>query len=579
MEALRMVINKKDIDELLEKASAENGQEKLDAIKKILDLLKSENAITIDLWLDKVKKKSKINKGRLRKELEKLQQQKPDKKNKNLDPKLKEKALQILKNEDVIEWLADIVSKQHVGDRSIIILLILSGVSPSLDNKKLLIFVNAVGVSGKGKTAVEDDVAVIFTDSKTITSSSAKSLIYATESNVLNDGMILILDESEASAELAAIERSVTDASNINPTHWTIDENRKFMQLVIKEKIIIWRNSVSTPDDEQLNNRYMIVNVDESKKQDKEVFEKQKQMYGYNQFIDKNNDSILVAQALTTLIKEEKVKVIIPFVDYLEGENIENRRSPKKLFSLVHAIVSINRYQRKQVKDFIKNADISKISNANCYIATISDVLMAMAIWQQFGSFEKSKVSEEHLKILKLLPTEELAAVDRNYLANKLKCSSVTADKKVKKLIDNNLATSNKIHDYDAGTTKWIYWALTTLNSFNISIKVGFIGDREAIERMALRLLERQSDISFFDVEGLQKYFLYCNFKSLKAQTKEGYLDPDLIKTDLKNLLWTLNPELKSTLSRLNPKKKSDDSSSQAESGGLSDFFDDNNKS
>jgi|SRR3989338_11281757 len=184
-------------------------------------------------------------------------------------------AKEILEKGDPLEFLINTVGKLHVGDKAVVAWHICSGLSSGLRDRKNTIHIQTVGNSGKGKSASQDHTGLIFENIETITSSSAKSQFYKAEAGILPNGGIIRFDESEGSEEALILERALTDKSLLVPTHDTVSINRQFKQLKIKQINAVWKNSVSPPEDEQVNNRYIILNVDESPEQDIAVLKRQ----------------------------------------------------------------------------------------------------------------------------------------------------------------------------------------------------------------------------------------------------------------------------------------------------------------
>lgn len=303
-------------------------------------------------------------------------------------PDIIQRAKEILEKENVLQFLINTIKNYHVGDDKIIATLILSMISPSLRKRENLLHVMTVGRSSKGKSSVMNHTSLISDRSFIVTSNSEKSVLYASKNGKIQEGDLIIMDEANAD-EVLIIERSLTDNSPKVATHWTVTDTKEFSELKMPSLIVFWRNSVDTPKDEQLLNRYLILNPDESVEQDVKVYEKIRDdnSFPIEDSFGKDFD-LKVSKCVVEILLSEPVKIIIPYAKAIEYDNgnLSNRRSPKKFFSLLKCIVSLNRYQRMKVAD-------------HC-IATIEDLETCIALWEEIGKAESVQVNQTKQKIL-----------------------------------------------------------------------------------------------------------------------------------------------------------------------------------
>ncbi len=333
-----------------------------------------------------------------------------------------------------------------MGDTRIIKLLILSGLSGGLKDRGKLLHVNCIGTSSKGKSSVQEHVSLIFDKVDTATSSSAKTLFYQTGENKLVDGGIIRLDEAEGS-DMLVIERALTDRNKTLPRHKTVSEDKKYAEFTISQINAVWRNSVNPPKDEQVNNRYVIVNVNESAEQDRRVFERQiaKMCYGKD-FDTEENEDFKIAKAITNKIKEEPINVMIPYGFAVFSSNIENRRSTEKFFAIVIASCYCYRYQRQHIKD---------IYGKEWCMATRKDFEVAREIWGLLAKHEIAQVRFEDLEVLKVINQRTKgSSINRNEIGEILNMGTMKVKRIIDRLIDLELVNYEQLPAHNQFT----YW-------------------------------------------------------------------------------------------------------------------------
>ncbi len=366
---------------------------------------------------------------------------------------LKEKVIKILKEGDPLLHLLKTVKIIHVGDDHVILLLILSGFSSGFKDRKKTIHVLVVGRLSKGKSSTQDHVEVIFNNIETVTSSSAKSQFYKAKAGLLPDNGIIRFDEAEGSHEAIVLERSLTDDTINEPKHDTITDKKEFVQLVIKEINAVWKNRVDTPEDNQLNSRYLICNVDESSEQDDAVDIKTLEEFSFDDFIKKEREEFILAKLITDEIKVESVRILIPYGPLIENKQKENRRTTKKFMRLLSAIVYCYRFQRPIIDGYV--------------IATRKDFEIAQLLWDRITAHESTQLSQKHLSVLYLLSSEESDAIDRKSLAENLKVSIDTANNYLKKLIDAGYVNYKENLE---NTRKYLYWRTKGFEGLRITL-------------------------------------------------------------------------------------------------------------
>lgn len=341
-------------------------------------------------------------------------------KNKNITYSKEEynTALDILQNKDPLEYCLNTLTKRHIGEKNILLLLLISAITPGMKDRKFLIHCMGVGASGKGKTNSMEVTGKIFNNFETVISASPKNIFYKAGDNKLITNGVLFFPESDInSEEFTALERVITDDLSTIPKHETVIQ-QKAKALEIKQINVMWRNSVgtSTDDDNQLNNRYYIFNVDETKEQDELVFDHI--LDNWNNTTKEDDTDLNVCKAITDLIKQEPKKVLIPYIKFIDLDNKQDRRTIKKFLKLVVAVTYFYRHQRI-------------LGDENYILSEIKDFDIALHIWNSINKNESSKMTNKEIEIINEISTlntgyefNELVKIlkkDKGYLSKQIK--------------------------------------------------------------------------------------------------------------------------------------------------------------
>lgn len=340
----------------------------------------------------------------------------------------KAKALEIITNGDPLKYCLDVISKKHIGEEHILLLGLISGVSSGLRDRKMLMHLMGVGGSGKGKTDALENVGQVFSNYEITISASPKSIFYkAGEKTLIDNGILFFPENDIKDLEFQALERVLTDDKDIVPKHETVI-NQTAKSLEIEQINVLWRNSVGTTDDEdnQVNNRYYIFNVDESEEQDEQVYDHIIDNWNINQ---KNIDEeLIICKIITDLIKNEPVKIIIPYIRNIELTFKDDRRTVKKFLRLISVITYFYRFQRAKCDDMI--------------LSEVRDFNLANLIWNNIYKYESSKLPELETNIIEVISKHD--AICLTELAIKLKMNLPNLSQKIKKMEEKGLVYSEK---------------------------------------------------------------------------------------------------------------------------------------
>jgi len=357
------------------------------------------------------------------------------------DIELFDKEIDILVNGDPLEFLLHTLGKIHVGDKHLAAINICVGLTPWFETDTLHFY--PVGKSGGGKSSLCSKVLHLFPKGfvEVISSSSPKALYYAWLSGSLNMNKIIFLDDIEAGKDFIDVIKAFTSASIVKPRHWTLDIHRKFLDIKPDKMYSIWLTSVNPINDDQLKNRFIIGNIDDSEEQDKQVNEHIKRLYrlGLERQVAADSEFQMAKNILNIILSEPK-QVLIPYD--ISFPIIFDRRSLPFFMIVIKSIAFLNKFQREIIDNKI--------------IATFADFKLARMLWESIIEYQSSKVSKDSLMLLNILPDSEEEAMTRSQLATALKVSTKTIERRTRELMSLDLIFANQ-----KSNRVWHYWKNT----------------------------------------------------------------------------------------------------------------------
>lgn len=350
--------------------------------------------------------------------------------------KMFEKEADILEHGDPLDFLVNAIGMLHKGDKEIIALNMLIGITPWMSSEQLHIY--PVGISGKGKSDLCASTLSVFPQScyEVVTTSSPKSIIYAYASGVLQGNKIIFFDDIKSFQEFVDVIKSFTGSSKVKTRHWTVDINRRFMDVRPEANYSIWLTSVVPVVDDQLKNRFIIANVDETLEQDARVYDHIDSIYRLNN--EKKvlyQDIFVTCKNMMNILIQEPHGVIIPFK--ISFPLKFDRRAYIFFLILLKTIAFVYKFQRKKV--------------ANCIIATKTDFEIASRIYNKVQAFQTTKLEQSALTVLNIMPTNAEEAMSRAQLAEKLNIGTSDVTQ-----MCNALLRAGFVNQEKRGT--WVYW-------------------------------------------------------------------------------------------------------------------------
>ena len=255
----------------------------------------------------------------------------------------------------------------------------------------------AVGDSQSGKSHLEFSMAPIFLNMEIYDSQSPRYLLYQVKeagSHYLR-GKIIVLEEAQDYPETWGMLKDIAGADKERVTHGTV-VNGKALSLEIEGLPVILTNSVQTPTDKQVNNRFVIGNVDESEEQDERIRGFQNDGVSGLVARKRERDIALGRAVVAEILAEQDVDVLVPSARFIDFPMKRPRIMRLQFLRLVKAVCYANRFLRRKIGD--------------AYVATEDDVRTAYGFWRGIQELQQVQLNETASKVLKAVPHDRYEA-------------------------------------------------------------------------------------------------------------------------------------------------------------------------
>jgi len=290
---------------------------------------------------------------------------KPNDNNEKFSDEIKARALEVLKNEDPVQYVADSCGRMVLGAEAAFKKLV-SCVSVQNIRQSSGLHPKLTGNSSGGKTWTVYSFAHHLPKEAVIKGSmSAKAGFYHSD----GDKVLRILDDYQAGNEdLDTVIKQATSEFHEPYTHRTV-----IKQIAAKLEIgseQTWAiTSVNNDQDIQVLNRGIPINVDDSVELTKLVNARTVERYGMGEGVKPVDEAVLVCRAMFQILRDEgDINVRVPFWERIEWLDTSNRRNPSIFMDLVIAHTAMFRYQREK-------------DSEGYYLATEEDFQAAKALF------------------------------------------------------------------------------------------------------------------------------------------------------------------------------------------------------
>lgn len=322
-------------------------------------------------------------------------------------PEILEFANMLLDKGDPFNFILDTWNEKHIGDTLIGQTALMSLACSNILNTKG-IHPKPSGKSGAGKSDALTSMLFLVPENRYLIGSlSGKSLFYDDE---LAPGCIICNDDQKLNDDLIDTIKQSTSKYQDRTEHRTVKKQEKAV-FSIPERVTFWLAGVDGLDDEQMGNRFINVDVDESKNQDERVYQRQVDEE-YSTANDNDvTDRVLVCRAIFDLIGEDTHNIKVPFTDSIEWFNKENRRNFPMFKDMIRSVALFKYRQREH--------------QGNVIIATVEDFNNTKKIYQHLGEKNATNLTDNELKIMRYM--EATGEAEIKDIGKYMICSDTTA--------------------------------------------------------------------------------------------------------------------------------------------------------
>jgi hypothetical protein len=306
----------------------------------------------------------------------------------NYEKDVIETASKLLKYGDSYQYILDVWQSRHVGDEVIGKTLLTCATSTMILGHNSGIHFKPSGASGKGKTSAIDTFLELLPPSMIVRGGISDKYLYYAEDEI-NDGSIIFMDDRELNPELKDLVKTSTSNFQEPETHHTIVD-KKPRAFKLSARLVWLFASVDGFDDEQLANRFLMADVDETEEQDKEVALMQAKAETRTP-LEKYDDEFKtqVCRCIFSILSLRTYRIKIPFSEAIDWKFTKNRRNLPKFMDIITAVCLYNAFQRDYVNETL--------------IATMDDLRRAKDIYSGTVVQANTNLTTEETEILKYL--------------------------------------------------------------------------------------------------------------------------------------------------------------------------------
>ena len=261
----------------------------------------------------------------------------------------KNKALEFLKSKDIFKIiLDDFETSGYIGERINKIAGYLAAVSRKLPEPLSVMIMSR---SAGGKSTLLDHILNFVPPEEYIkyTSITGQALYYKEENSMINK--LLAIAEGEGAEKATYSLKTFQSDKELNIAATGKDGQTgklKTFDYKVKGPVALFLTTTSVEIEYELLNRFIVLTVDEGKKQTSSIQEQQRHSYTLEGLIKKkkNDTTLLKHQNAQRLLKP--LAVAIPYADHLSygDEQLRARRDNKKYLNLICTVAFLQQYQR-----------------------------------------------------------------------------------------------------------------------------------------------------------------------------------------------------------------------------------------
>lgn len=261
-------------------------------------------------------------------------------------------AINELKHGDPYQYIYEAWTEQHKGDEVIGKTLPVCAASAFVIENNDGLHFKPSGESGKGKTSGIDAFLDLLPPAMVVRGGISDKYIYYAGKEI-RDGSIIFMDDRELSDNLkGVVKNSISNFQNPE-AHKTVIDGKAVSYTPAKR--IVWMfASVDGFDDEQLANRFLMADVDESSEQDKRVAQHQG-LIETQRFFNKYSFKTDVCKCIYDILRLQNYDIAVPFQSEIADNwnQMKNRRNQPKFRDVIKAVSVYRVFQRIWVKSIV----------------------------------------------------------------------------------------------------------------------------------------------------------------------------------------------------------------------------------
>ena len=254
------------------------------------------------------------------------------------------------------------------------------------------------------------------------------------------DKKLVFIDEVEASKDTLPILRSLTGQTKITPRHLSVHE-AELLDLIIRGKRVVWFTSVKTFGSEQIKNRFLHFNPDETLEQDKRV----RELQDVTRYSDIPDGPFKIMRAMTKIIAEntKDLKVWVPWGIKWP---FEDRRWLYLMFCATIDLITKIRFKHR------------KINEQGYLAAEKEDFELAKQLWKLSAKTIIYRIPKTCEELLEEIPESPEDALTHAELSEILPLSTRHIQRLCLELQVEGLINARKRTREGKGRHSWEYW-------------------------------------------------------------------------------------------------------------------------
>jgi hypothetical protein len=318
-----------------------------------------------------------------------------------------DKAMDILRAGDPIAAIMEQFSKAHIGDTHIGELLLLS-IASGLCNNTEGLHLSLTGPSGKGKTDSCKVMGYLMPPEYFYSGSlSNKALLYMG----IKQGSVVLADDTDSLGEdMERILKSSISHYQSGYKHSYVDfksaGSNKTKEAWIPPRTTFWVTSVHASFCDQVLNRLVKVDVDDSPEQNRCILEHVLDCAVTGKYTYTDTFDVEVCREIFRQLKQmPPCSVSIPFAKQLE-KYPQVTRNLKMFLDLVRASAALYQFQRNPTAD-------------RCITATKEDFERAVGLWRTINRAQTTGLTGEEQKVFDVIVAAGSSGISNKELEQK----------------------------------------------------------------------------------------------------------------------------------------------------------------